>query len=223
MSWQVSAPRPYTWSYQDGPATVGLRAKFGVDAPLDVRLLIRAPDGETVSRLRTVVQDDWQYVKISDGDVRGRPWGTYTVVWQSATSPPVDLACDGFNATTGPAVADESDASGYGPPNGSCARLTDELRLRIGTRPAGGVSSLELAAGYVLPGRNGTVAGGFLHGDGPGGPFDGRFGTWYITLDGAIHAYTDAAPTLTAWPRMGTGAATALSRKVRGCADANAG
>jgi hypothetical protein len=93
-SWQVSAPR--TPEPRGADVEVGLRNKFGVDAPFMVYVIVITPQGEFgEGEPRPIVGDEWldhmypsQFIGGSTSAV-----GPYTIVWQSDEG---FIACDGF-------------------------------------------------------------------------------------------------------------------------------
>ena len=93
-SWQVSAPR--TPEPRGANVEVGLRSKFGVDAPFIVYVIVISPQGEfSEGEPRMIVGDTWldhmfpsQFIDGSTTAV-----GPYTIIWQAQEG---FIACDGF-------------------------------------------------------------------------------------------------------------------------------
>lgn len=108
-------------------------------------------------------------------------------------------------------------------PNGVCDRVAETLLEEIASKPLGDTGPLVLPSAYQVRGERGYVVGGFLSSADASGDVDGAFGTWFVTFDGTIYAYTDAALGLTNWPQTGDGSDTPRTRRVRECAEANAG
>jgi hypothetical protein len=93
-SWQVSAPRAP--EPRGASVEVGLRSKFGVDAPFDVYVIVISPQGEFGDgEPRAIVADDWLYHMYPSEFIGGSTSavGPYTIVWQSDDG---FIACDGF-------------------------------------------------------------------------------------------------------------------------------
>lgn len=93
-SWQGSAPR--TPEFQGTDVEIGLRSKFGVDAPMDVYSIVIGPQGQLAQgELRTIESDDWIYLNYPSDFIGGSTLavGPYTIVWQADDG---YIGCDGF-------------------------------------------------------------------------------------------------------------------------------
>jgi hypothetical protein len=93
-SWQGSAPR--TPEFQGADVEIGLRSKFGVDAPMDIYSIVIGPQGQLAQgELRTIESDDWIYLNYPSDFIGGSTIavGPYTIVWQADDG---YIGCDGF-------------------------------------------------------------------------------------------------------------------------------